>query len=171
MNSLLIRNIFRFIILVLLQIFVFDKIMLNGYLNPYIYVIFILMLPFEISGWLLLLSSFLLGLTIDIFSHTGGMHAAASVFMAFARPGVIKLLGKKEDLEPGQFPNARDFGIMWFITYTFILVFLHHLILFNIEIFRFNEFFITLFKVLINTIFTTVLILIAQFLFYRNKSG
>jgi hypothetical protein len=171
MNSVLIRNIFRFILLVILQVFVFDKIRISGFLNPYIYVMFILMLPFEISGWLLLLSSFLLGLSIDIFSHTGGMHAAASVFMAYARPGVIRLLGKKEDLEPGQFPNARDFGTLWFTTYSFILVFLHHLILFNIEIFRFDEFFVTLLKVLINAVLTTVLILMTQFLFYRQKTG
>ena len=170
MNNISVRNIIRFVLLVLMQVFVFDKIRINGFLNPYIYVMFILMLPFEVSGWLLLISSFLLGLSIDIFSHTGGIHAAASVFMAWARPGTIRLLGKKEDLEPGQFPNARDFGILWFTTYALILVFLHHLVLFNLEVFRLDEFFITLLKVLINTVLTTAIILMIQFLFYRQKA-
>lgn len=170
MNSLLLRNIIRFILLAAIQVFIFDRINLSGYINPYIYVLFILMLPFDISGWLLLLSAFIMGMTIDLFSHTPGIHAAASVFMAFARPGVIRLVGKQEDVQPGQFPNIRETGVPWFFSYTVILVFLHHLALFFIEIFRFNEFFITLLKVLINTGITTLIILIIQFLFYSRKS-
>ena len=170
MISPLVKNIFRFILIVLIQVYVLDKIEVSGFIRPYLYVLFILMLPIEISGWLLLITAFLTGLAIDIFSLTPGMHTAATVFLAFCRPGVINLLGvRRDDLQPGQFPNVTDFGFPWFITYTLILVFLHHLALFYIEIFRFNEFLITLLKVLINTVITVILIVIAQFLFVRRK--
>lgn len=159
-----------FIVLVTAQVFVFDKIQLNGYINPYVYVLFILMLPFDISGILLLLSSFFLGLTIDLFNHTPGMHAAASTFMAFSRPGIIRLVGRREDVQPGDYPSIRETGIPWFVAYTGILVFLHHFLLFYIEVFRISEFFPVLLRVFINSLLSTGLIIIIQFLFYSRNT-
>ena len=169
MNRRLFGNIVRFILLVFAQIYVFNKIQVSGFINPQVYVLFILMLPFEISGFWLLSFAFMMGLTVDFFQHTPGMHAAASVTLAFLRPGVIRLVGKKEDLEPWQYPNVRDAGSMWFLAYVLILVFLHHLFLFYLEVFRFSEFFHTLLKVLINTVLTTLIIMLIQYLFYSRR--
>jgi hypothetical protein len=91
------------------------------------------------------------------------------VILAFLRPGVIRLVGKKDDLEPWQYPNIRDSGSMWFLAYTVILVFLHHLALFYLEVFRLSEFFQTLLKVLINTVLTSLIIMLIQFLFFSRK--
>ena len=165
-------SLFRYIVIFLLlaaaQVFLFNNIELSGYLNPYIYILFILILPFDISGWLLLLVSFFTGLTIDFFEHTPGIHAAATVFMGYARPGIIRLVGEKEDLEPGQYPNIKDFGALWFFSYAVILVLLHHVALFYLEVFRLAEFFNTLLKAIINTAVSTVLILVLQYLFYTK---
>ena len=168
MKLSLLRYIVIFVLLAASQVFLFNNIELSGYINPYIYVLFILILPFDISGWLLLLLSFFTGLTIDFFEHTPGIHAAATVFMGYLRPGIIRLVGEKEDLEPGQYPNIKDFGALWFFTYAVILVLLHHLALFYLEVFRFAEFFNTLLKTIVNTAITTVLILILQYLFYTK---
>jgi len=170
MNRRLFGNIIRFILLVFAQIYVFNKIQVSGFINPQVYVLFILMLPFEISGFWLLSFAFMMGLTVDFFQHTPGMHAAASVTLAFLRPGVIRLVGKKEDLEPWQYPNVRDAGSMWFLAYVLILVFLHHLFLFYLEVFRFSEFFHALLKVLINTVLTTLIIMLIQYLFYSRRA-
>jgi hypothetical protein len=156
-------------LLALAQVFIFNNIQVIGYINPQVYVLFILMLPFEISGFWLLTMAFMMGLSIDFFQHTPGMHAAASVVLAFLRPGVIRLVGKKDDLEPWQYPNIRDSGTMWFLAYTLILVFLHHLFLFYLEVARFSEFFQTLLKVLINTVLTSLIIMLIQFLFFSRK--
>jgi hypothetical protein len=118
---------------------------------------------------LLLLSSFFLGLSVDYFSGVPGIHAAASVFMAYARPGVIKLVGLRDDMAPGVEPGIKYFGALWFITYSFILVFLHHIFLFYIEVFRFNEFFITLFRAFVSTLVTVLLVMVVQYLFYRSR--
>jgi hypothetical protein len=170
MNKKLAGNIMRYILLVIAQVYIFNKIQVSGYITPQVYVLFILMLPFEISGFWLLSLGFMMGLTIDFFQHTPGMHAAASVTLAFLRPGVIRLVGKKDDLEPWQYPNVRDSGSMWFLAYTMILVFLHHLLLFYLEVFRFSEFFQTLLKVLINTVLSTLIIMLVQYLFFSRKT-
>jgi hypothetical protein len=169
MNRKLIGNIARFVLLALAQVFIFNKIQISGYINPQVYILFILMLPFEISGFWLLTLAFMMGLSVDFLQHTPGMHAAASVFLAFLRPGVIRLVGKKDELEPWQYPNIRDSGSMWFLAYVIILVFIHHLFLFYLEVFRLSEFFQTFLKVLINTVVTSLIIMLIQFLFYSRK--
>lgn len=168
MNNRLIINIARFIILLIIQVFVLNNIRINGYINPYLYVLFILWLPFETPGWLLLLSSFFLGLSVDIFSHTPGMNAAASVFMAFCRPGIIRLLTGSKTVEPGLNPGIKDMGFNWFFIYSLLLIFIHHITLFYIEMFRFTEFFQTLYRAMLSTISTLVLVLLVEYLFAKK---
>jgi rod shape-determining protein MreD len=169
MNKPLFHNIFRFLILVFIQVFVLNNIRINGYINPQLYILFILLLPFQTPGWLLLISSFFLGLSIDMFTHTPGMHAAASVFTAFSRPGVIRLLTGPRPIEPDMQPGIGDMGFRWFFLYAFILTLLHHLLLFYIEIFRFSEFFQTLYRALLSSLATLLLILLVGFLFLKIK--
>ena len=88
-----------FILLILLQVVVFNNLQLSGYINPYIYVMFILLLPYEISGWLLLGLGLLTGLTVDTFMNTIGMHSSATLFMAFLRPYVLNLFTDREDID------------------------------------------------------------------------
>lgn len=170
MNRLLLINIMRFLLLIPLQVLILDNINLGGHINPYLYVFFILLLPFEIPGWLLLIASFSIGLMVDVFSGTPGMHAAASTFMAFLRPMVIRSVGTNKEFETGMQPSIRDMGFQWFLTYSSILVFLHHLFLFLVEIFRFTRFFDTLQRAFLSTIFTIILIVISQFIFMKSTS-
>lgn len=169
MNNVVVKNIIRFIILVLIQVFVLNNIRINGYINPYLYILFILLLPFETPGWLLLISSFLLGFSIDIFVHTPGLHTAASVFIAFSRPGVIRLISGNKAIEQGMAPGVRDMGFSWFFVYSLILIFLHHLLLFYLEIFRFNEFFETLYRLGLSTLSTLILVFVVEYLFINKK--
>lgn len=169
MNKQVLINIARFILLVLVQVLVFNRINLGGFLNPYVYVMFILLLPFETPKWLLLISAFLLGLSIDIFSGTIGMHASAATFMAFLRPSVSRIISSKREYESGVLPGINDLGITWFVSYSLLLVFLHHLVFFYLEIFRFTEFFTTLLRVVSSTLLTTSVIILLDLLFKPEK--
>jgi hypothetical protein len=97
------------------------------------------------------------------------MHAAATVFMAYIRPGVLKLFSPRDGYEFGTQPTVQYLGIPWFLSYASILVVLHHLVLFYIEMFRFSEFFSTFFRVIVSSIFTIVLVIISQYLFNRKS--
>ena len=169
MSRSILTNIVRFIFLFLFQVLILNNIQLSGYINPYLYVLFILMLPFQTPRWALLISAFFMGLSIDMFTHTPGLHAAASTFMAFSRPGLISLLSSNKEIEPGSNPDIRVFGFAWFLAYASILVFLHHLVLFYLEVFRFSDFFMTMSRVLISSVVTIFLILLTQLLFYGHK--
>ena len=162
-------NIVRFILLIPLQVLVLDNINLGGYVNPFLYVLFILMLPFEIAGWAMLFLAFLMGLAIDLFSGTPGMHAAAATLMAFLRPVVIKSVGVSRDLEPGLEPSISAMGFSWFFIYSLILVFIHHFALFLIEVFKFQGIFNVLLRTLYSTAFTMLLVILSQYLTGRSS--
>jgi hypothetical protein len=169
MLNAIIRNIIRFIILILVQVLIIDNMELGRFINPFIYVLFIVLLPFETPNWLLLISGFILGISIDMFNDTAGMHAAACVFMAYIRPGILKLFSPREGYEIGTQPTIQHLGVPWFVSYSAILILLHHLVLFYIEIFRFSEFFSTFFRVIVSSLFTLILVVLSQYLFYRKK--
>jgi len=169
MIKLVTRNIIRLIFLVLFQITILNNIQLGGYVNPYLYVLFILMLPFETPKWLLLISAFILGVSVDMFSDTTGIHAAACVFMAYCRPGVLNLVSSRLDYELGIQPIISDLGLKWFFTYSLILVVAHHIVLFFLEVFSFSEFFHTLFRAGLSIIFTMTLLILSQYVMYKPK--
>ncbi len=165
-----IRNILRFLFLVLLQVLILNNIQLSGYLNPFLYVLFILMLPFQTPKWLVLVLAFVLGISVDMFSDTGGLHAASSVLMAFLRQPILKLISPREGYDVMQKPTIQQFGLGWFFSYAGILVFVHHLFLFYMEVFHFAEFFFTFFRVILSSIFTLTLVFISQFFFSKHKT-
>ena len=161
-------NIARLIILVLIQVLVLNNIQVSGYIVPYVYVLFIMLLPFETPKWLLLLSAFALGISVDMFMQTHGMHAAASVFMAFLRPYILEMSSPRDGYESGTKPRLFYLGFQWFFRYTAILVFAHHFLLFYIEVFRFSDFFSTLLRVLLSSLFSVILIMLSQYFVYRK---
>jgi len=163
------RIIIRFVALVLFQVLILNNVALGGYVNPYLYVIFILWLPFTTERWLLLISAFLLGFSVDIFSNTIGLNAAASVLMAFARPFVISMISAGTEFEAGSRPSIRGQGMRWFLTYVTFLVLIHHTALFYLEIFRFSEFFSTLLRILLSSLFTVGLVMLSEYLTIRRK--
>jgi len=154
----------NFLFLVLLQVLVLNHIEFSGFINPYLYVLFIILLPFETPRWILLISSFFLGLTIDIFMGTWGIHTFATVFLGYLRPILLKYIAPREGYEVGTKPNIRFFGLEWFIKYAAILVIAHHFVLFYVEAFKFHQFFSTFFRVILSSLFTMILVVLSQFL-------
>ena len=169
MNNTITRNIIRFIVLLLIQVLLLNNIKFNGYLNPYLYILFILLLPKETPKWLLLVSAFLLGFGVDIFMKSFGINAAATVLVAFIRPSLIKYLSTGKDIEPNMQIGIKSFGFRWFFLYSLILIFVHNFVLYFLDIFSFNEILLTFYNILLGTIITLSLVIIIQYLFYNIK--
>ncbi len=105
---------------------------------------------------------------MDMFYDTGGLHAAATTFMGFARLQVLRLISPREGYELGMKPTVDHMGRTWFSTYAFMLIFLHHFVYFNLEVFTFSGFFFTLLRIIGSSLATFIFIYVIQFLFYRN---
>ncbi len=144
----------------LLQIILFNNIQFSGYINPYVYVMFIIVLPIGLPTWAVLLLSFFTGLTVDTFSGTLGVHTFACVMAGFLRPQLLALNITHEAYNPAYAPSIKNNGFRWFLVFTLMMVFIHHLSLFYVEVFRFTGFFRTLLRVLLSTLFTTFFIVL-----------
>ncbi len=152
---------FLFVLMIVLQIFIFNNIQLSGYINPQVYIFFILILPVNIKGTVLLLLAFGMGLIIDAFTDALAIHALSSLFMAFFRPAVLRIFSDKIDPEDISSPSYSNPGTVSLFFYCVILVLIHHSTLFLLELFRFTELIQTLSRILISSGITIFFIMIA----------
>lgn len=169
--SLLVKNIFRFIFFVLLQVYVLDKVHLHQMVTPYIYFLFIFWLPFNMNRTVQMLLAFLLGYTIDSFRHHPGFHAAACVLIAYLRPFFINVLMPQEGSEANyREPSMQSLGGLFpYMVYAAILVFFHNAWLFFLEAWQFGNIWYFLVKTFLSTLISLVLILILELLFSRKQ--
>jgi len=164
----LVIYLFLFVVLILTQLLVFNNIELSGYINPYIYVLFVLLLPFDVPKVMLILSSFLLGLIIDLFMGTPGVHSSATTLMAFARPAVLTIFSPREGYQAGTQPRMLQFGLEWFIKYSVLLFLIHHFARFYLEVFTFHHFFGTFLRALASSFLTAVILIFSQYFIFRK---
>jgi len=159
-------NTMRFVILVLIQVLLLNHINFLGYINPNLYILFILLFPLKGNKSLLIFLSFLLGLTIDIFEDSGGIHAAACLFIGFIRPVVLKFsFGVSYEYNMIKIHRSELNKRLIYVT---LMVFIHHFILFSLETFNLNHILLVLKYTLFSGIFSIVLILGTITLFSRN---
>jgi hypothetical protein len=166
----LVKNIFRLAIFVLVQVYVLNKIPhLHRFITPYIYFLFVLWLPFTISRLGLLLIGFVTGLILDYFTQTPGLHAAACVLIAYARPFVISILIPKDTAEFNyREPSPRGMGWAPYAVYVIVLTLMHHTYLVLLEWLDFGTFLDFLIKIFATTGISLLLIFTAELLFPRK---
>jgi rod shape-determining protein MreD len=167
----LVRNIFRLVLFILVQVFFLNKVPhLHRFIVPYLYFLFILWLPFTTPRTLLLFIGFLTGLALDYFKMTPGLHTAACVLIAYVRPYIINLLITKEATEI-TFHEPSPSGLGWgaYMVYAFVLTFLHHLYLTLLEWLQFGTFLDFLAKTGATTGISMLLIIIVELLFPRRQ--
>lgn len=157
----------RFVILIVAQALIFNNINFLGYINPYIYIIFIIIFPIKNDRITILITSFLLGLALDVFMDSGGINAAASVFLAYVRPLFLKFsFGTLYQHQTIKFSNV---DIKNLIIYIALCTLFHHLILFWLEVFNISQILLIIKKVVFSSIFTIVLSTIFILLFKTRK--
>lgn len=169
--STLVKNILRFVLLILVQFYILDKVNLHRMVVPYIYFLFIIWMPFSLGrAWQMILA-FILGLTLDSFRHNPGFHAAACVLIAYLRPFLINALIPQQGADTNyDEPSARSMGGLFpYMVYAGLLTLIHHGWLFFLEAMEFGNFWYFIIKTLLSTIITLCLIFIAELLFSRKQ--
>lgn len=169
MSRVILISLVRFVLLIFLQVFLLKNIALYDLSIPYLYILFILLLPFEIPNVLLFILSFAVGLTIDMFYDTPGLHAAACTVLALVRVLFISITVQKDGFDNEPEPTLSIMGFRWFFFYASVLTLVHHFVLFNLEVFRINEFEYTLIRWVSSSIFTVFLMIVSGLLFFRRK--
>lgn len=167
MNSALLVNISRFVLLLAIQIIIFNNMNFLGYISPFPYILFIILYPVNGNKSGLIASSFLLGITLDLFSNSGGIHATACLVLAYLRPSLFKFaFGLSYEYQ-----TIRLNDVVTPQRFTFILlsVIIHHFTLFILEAFQLSYILDTLITTVLSTTFTIILCIIIIYLIKPNK--
>jgi len=165
-----VNNLSRFFVLILMQVFVFNYVQWFGFLNPFVYLLFLVLLPLEIPKSVQYIIAFVTGFIVDAFFHTYGIHAFACVLMMFLRPNIILILNGLKPLDSGvkPVPGFKDFN--WILIYTFLLVFAHQITVTALETFQWEQWWRILWTSVVNTCFTTFFIICIEYIFYSDKN-
>lgn len=167
MSSEIIKNAVRFFLLLLMQVIVFNNINLYGYVQTFPYLLFIVLYPVNSSRYGLLLWSFLLGLSMDMFDNSGGIHAASCLILAYFRHNIFKVaFGLSYEYQTIKIQAVSLKDQVVFIS---ISVFIHHFVLFLLEAFSFSLFGYAVLKVLFSGIFTIIFSVLIINLFKMSK--
>jgi len=168
MTNNILQNIVLFIGLFLLQVILLNNINLFGYIDPFLYILFVIMYPLRKDRGPFLLLAFLLGLLIDIFLNSGGTNAAATLFIAYIRLPILKGVLRKSELDFVVF-NITKQPFLKMLSYVSILAFIHSLIVFTLEYFKFSDVGIILSRTIYTSIFTIILTIFSLILLTRKK--
>ncbi|TDD99229.1 rod shape-determining protein MreD [Flavobacterium cellulosilyticum] len=167
MNNVLFINTFRFLLLLAVQIIIFNNMNFLGYISPFPYVLFIILYPVNSNKFGLLLASFLLGLTMDVFSNSGGIHTAACLILAYYRPYLFKFsFGLSYEYQTIKLNDVITPERFSFILFS---VLIHHFVLFILEAFQFSFFWDILIRTVLSTVFTIILCIIIIYLIKPNR--
>lgn len=169
MNRQNIRYIGHCFLIIVIQVLILNFINISGMINPYMYPLLIILLPLTVRPYALLLIAFFVGMTIDIFTETPGMHTSALVLVAFLRPLLFKVLNPKEQ-ETNELMDMYYHGITWFVVYIAIMVFIHHFVFFIVEKGNMIAYHYTFLKTIISSVFS-VLCMMMYLLFASSKSS
>ena len=168
MNNIVTINILRFTILVFVQVLILNNINFLGYINPYVYILFILLYPIKNNRLLFIFISFLLGLFVDFFLDSGGVNAAACVTVAYMRPLILKFsFGMTYEHQTVKFNNTE---FVQRLTYFTILIFIHHTVLFSLEVFNISNLLLILKKSTFSSVFTVLLCLLIAIIFSHKRT-
>ena len=169
--STLVKNIIRFVLFIFVQVFVLNQIPpLHQLVTPYVYLLFILWLPFKMGRRTQMILAFALGFVLDSFTKTYGLHSVPCVLIAYLRPFLINLLMTRESAESNyNEPSIRSMGFAPYFTYVTILVFIHHTVLFFLQALQTGGYFYFLVKALLSTAISLILILLTELLFVRKQ--
>ncbi|HZG01013.1 MAG TPA: rod shape-determining protein MreD [Chitinophagales bacterium] len=162
-------HVFRFLLLLLVQVFVLNNVVISGVFNPYVYIYFLLLLPLTIPHWQLLLLSFFTGLAIDLFTHSIGLHAFACTFVGFIRPFVVASVQPAGGYNPEDRPTIGHMGPRWFLAYSIPIVYLFHALLFIVETLSVNQLLLVLLKSLVSATVALVIIVLFEFFFSKRR--
>jgi hypothetical protein len=165
----LFTNFSRFLILILLQVFVFNYVQWFGFLNPFVYLLFIILLPSGISKTFQYIIAFITGFIVDSFLRTYGVQSFACVLTIYLRPYIILILNGLKPLDAGvrPVPGVKPFN--WILVYTLILVFVHQITVTALETFQWVQWWRIIWTSVVNTIFTSFIILCIEYIFYSDK--
>ena len=163
------KYILYFVVLLLVQTLILDQICVSVYVNAFVYILFMMMLPIDTNKYLVLLLGLAMGLCVDLFGSTFGLHASAGLLVSFVRTFVLDIYSPHDGYVPNKQLNVHNYGYAWFLKYAFTIILIHHLWIFIFESMNFANILFTLAKVGVSSLTSLAVILLFHLLLMTRK--
>lgn len=170
MARVFVWNAIRFMVLIALQVALFKNIGYYNIASPFPYVLIVLLLPFNIPNFLLYVLAFTTGLTVDAFYNTLGVHSAACVALAFFRIMFFSVTLEVDVKDSSNTPGWNSMDFKWYSSYVALGVFIHHFVLYFVEVFAFHNILNTLYSIILSAVFTLLVIFLISIITFKRKS-
>lgn len=169
MNYNWVSILFRFVVLLVLQVTVFERVRFDlgilSYTHILVYPLWIMLLPFKMPKPVILIAAFMMGMMVDMFYDSPGVHAAALVFSAYMRDFILRIIEPDIGYEPEQPFNIRRLGIIWYISYAALVLLLHLFVYFSVEVFSFVYFYEIMVSTITSLIFSLFIVVFLVLIF------
>lgn len=169
--SLIVRNILRILILILAQGLIFGQLPFGFGIHPMIYPLAIILLPFDTRPVWLLVIAFFIGLSVDFFMNTFGLHASAAVIVAFIRPSIFRRFAPRDDYDLLKEPTASEWGYLWSIKVSASIIVIHHLWFFTLEYFKFSAWKEIITSTVLSSIISLIIFILLQVFFFKKPKS
>jgi len=168
-NKIITKNIITVLGVLFFQLMILSRLNISQSLSPLVYPILLLTVVRNVNRSIFLLIGFGLGFFVDIFSNTGGAHSVACTVIAFVRPIFLSSLGPMDIGSDQIKPSILSLGIKTFAVYAMSMLAIHHIIFFILEVFTFNNFHETIFRIFLSLLISWLLVMSLQFLFNGKR--
>jgi len=169
----MIKQLYKYIwliaVFIFIQVYILNQVLFNGYINPYFYIMLIICLPQITPRWFLLTFAFFVGFILDVFEGSIGFHSTACVMIAFLKPVIERIVIPKNTISTEQDLFLQKLGFKMFSVYAFILIFIHHAILFLLAHFKLATFIDIFGKITLSSFITFIIIIVCQFFFFNSE--
>jgi hypothetical protein len=169
--NIVVKHIIRFIVLVAAQVLVLNQLEIGFGIQFMVYPLFIVLLPFDLGIIYMLLISFVMGISIDAISNTYGLHTSSLLVITYLRPAIFKLFGPRDGYDILKEGNMYEMGTRWFISVFGLMLLIHHLWFFTLEIFRFDDMLFVLRKTLFSVPLSFLFCLLFQAMFVTKPNS
>lgn len=160
------KQIGRFFLVMLLQVLLFDQLQLLGVCHPYIYILCLLMMPITLPHSADMIIGAVVGLIMDIFCNSLGVHTASCIFIMFIRPYLIGAIVNDKDRLNEQI-TLRTLGMEPLLKYVVILVLAHHLMVFLLAAWSWSHIGFVAVETIVSSLITISIIIGYNALIYR----
>lgn len=171
MNKIYQRNLIRGLLILALQLLLLKRIDITfgdfNYIHFTIYGLIIVLLPYNLNRSIIVTIGFLIGLFVDVFYDSFGVHAAAATLIAYVRFFVLNLISPTDGYNRGGL-TAHNYGFPWFLTYLSIMISIHLVALYSIEAFSF----VYLKEIILRSVFSfiaSIFMIIISILIFNPK--
>lgn len=159
------KQILQLLVVMCIQVLIINHLQFLGICHPYIFIMFLIMMPITLPHSIEMILAMGVGLVMDLFCNSLGVHMAACVLISYLRRLIIGNLVMDMNRLKGEI-NSHSIGST-FIKYALIIIILYHMMVVLLSAWSFAHVGLNVLQILLSSLLSGLMIIGYDFL--QNK--